>query len=206
MERAAKKKRGKAADEEALSVQLVAQRFRHARCLAGLSQRQLADRAGLAASTVHKIEAGRLVPSLAVCIRLADGLGRRISDFVEQGPGDGFDVRFTRGGSGRVTHAPESPLRFEYVAEPLMNPSMEAFVLTIAPGGSSGADVPVRYRGEEVVFGLEGRVRFRVRGEEYIVGPGDTLHLKGSVPHTWENAGARTARLLMVCAFAYERV
>jgi quercetin dioxygenase-like cupin family protein len=96
-------------------------------------------------------------------------------------------------------------LHFERIAEPLVNPRMEGFVVTVAPGGKSGADVPIRYRGEEVVFGLEGCVRFVVRGEEYVVGPGDTLHLKGNVPHTWENAGAGTARMLMVCAFAYDR-
>jgi len=144
------------------------------------------------------------VPSLAVCIRLADALGRRISHFVEDHLSDSVDVRYIAHRGGRVTHARGSLLHFECIAEPLVNPRMEAFVVTIAPGGRSGADVPIRYRGEEVVFGLRGCVRFVVRGQPYRVGPGDTLHLKGSVPHTWENVGKTTARLLMVCAFAYD--
>jgi len=183
----------------------VARRFRAARREAGLSLRQAAERAGIAASTVHKIETGRIVPSLAICIRLADALDRPISYFVESSAPPARDVRFVARGQGRSTHAPGSLLHFEQVAEPLVSPRMEAFVVTVEPGGKSGTGVPIRYRGEEIVFGLEGQVRFVVRGTPYVVGPGDTLHLKGNVPHTWENPGPSTARMLMVCAFAYGR-
>jgi transcriptional regulator with XRE-family HTH domain len=187
-------------------VRRAAERFKAARREAGLSLRQVSEKSGLAASTVHKIESGRLVPSLAVCIRLADALGRRISHFVDDdGARDAVDLRFVRRGAGRAVHAAGTLLHFEYVAEPLVNPQLEGFIVTVAPRGKSGADAPITYRGEEIVFGLAGRVRFRIRGGEYVVGPGDTLHLKGDVPHTWENAGSTTARLLMVCAFAYAR-
>ncbi len=195
----------RAAGRDRLSVRRVAERFQVARREAGLSLRQVAEKAGLAASTIHKIEAGRLVPSLAVCIRLADALDRRISYFVEEGETEHSDVRFLPRATGRITHARGSRLHFEHVAEPLVNPRMEGFVVTVAPGGKSGADVPIRYRGEEIVFGLEGHVRFLIRGESYVVATGDTLHLKGNVPHTWENPGTETARVLMVCAFAYDR-
>jgi transcriptional regulator with XRE-family HTH domain len=191
--------------EHRLSVRRVAERFKLARRAAGLTLRQVAEKAGLATSTVHKIEASRLVPSLAVCIRLADALDRRISYFVEEGETDSVDIRFINRGAGRVAHARGSLLHFEYIAEPLVNPRMEGFIVTVAPGGKSGADVPIRYRGEKIVFGLEGHVRFHIRSEPHVLGPGDTLHLKGNVPHTWENAGKKPARMLMVCAFAYER-
>ncbi|MBI4518189.1 MAG: helix-turn-helix transcriptional regulator [Deltaproteobacteria bacterium] len=188
---------------EASPVRRATERFRRARLEAGLSLRQVAEKSGLAASTIHKIEAGRLIPSLAVCIRLADALGRRISYFVEDNTTAAVEVRHLPAQTGRVLHVAGTPLRFEHVAEPLVNPQMEAFIVTVARGGKSGAGVPIRYRGEEVVFGLAGRVRFVIRGEPYILKPGDTLHLKGDVPHTWENAGPGTARMLMVCAFAY---
>ncbi len=188
-----------------LSLSEVARRFRAARREAGLSLRQAAERAGIAASTVHKIETGRIVPSLAICIRLADALDRPISYFVEPAGARARDVRFIARGAGRSTHAPGSLLHFEQVAEPLVAPRMEAFAVTVAPGGKSGTGVPIRYRGEEIVYGLEGHVRFVIRGTPYLLGPGDTLHLKGNVPHTWENAGPDPARMLMVCAFAYGR-
>ncbi|MFQ5666989.1 MAG: helix-turn-helix domain-containing protein [Candidatus Binatia bacterium] len=187
-----------------VSVRRVGERFRLARRGARLSLRQMAERAGVAASTIHKIETGRVVPSLAVCIRLSDALDRRIAHFVDDDAAEQLDVRFVPHGTGRVARARGSLLRFEYVAEPLVNPRMEGFVLTVAAGGKSGAGVSIRYRGEEIVYGLEGRVRFVIRGQPYDVGPGDTLHLKGTVAHRWENIGTEPARLLMICAFAYE--
>jgi transcriptional regulator with XRE-family HTH domain len=202
----ARRTAGKTRGPEPSPVQRAAQRFKLVRHEAGLTLRQAAEKSGLAASTIHKIESGRLIPSLAVCISLADALGRRISYFVdEDGAPDAVDVRLMARGTGRVVDAAGSPLHFEYVAEPLINPQLEGFIVTVEPGGKSGADVPITYRGEEIVFGLAGRIRFRIRGEDYVVGPGDTLHLKGDVPHTWENAAAGTARMLMVCAFAYGR-
>jgi quercetin dioxygenase-like cupin family protein len=52
---------------------------------------------------------------------------------------------------------------------------------------------------------MMGRVRFDIRGTTYVVRPGDTLHFKGDLPHTWENPGPGEAQTSMVCAFGYER-
>lgn len=52
-----------------------------------LTQRELAKRAGVAASTVYLIEAGRALPQLRIMIRLADALDvspEQISEFRER--------------------------------------------------------------------------------------------------------------------------
>jgi transcriptional regulator with XRE-family HTH domain len=194
------------AREERVRVSLhkAAERFRRAREEAGLSLRDVAEKAGLAPSTIQKIENSKLIPSLSVCIRLADALNRSVSYFAEDGGGPA-DVRFTRQGSGRVTRIKGLPIEMEYVAEPLVNPKMEAFLLRVAPGAKSGPEEPIVYRGEEVVIGIKGRVYFRIRGQEYVLRGGDVLHLKGDIPHFWENRGPGEAQMYMVCSFTYER-
>jgi transcriptional regulator with XRE-family HTH domain len=187
-----------------ISLRKAAEKFRRAREDAGLTLRELAEKAGLAPSTVLKVERSQVVPSMAVCIRLADALNRKISYFVEEEDAH-EDVRFVARGKGRIASARASRVATEVVAEPLRNPRMEAFVLTIQPGGESGREAPIVYRGEEIVFGLKGRVRFDIRGVAYVVRPGDTLHFKGDVPHTWANPGPGEAQILMACAFGYER-
>jgi transcriptional regulator with XRE-family HTH domain len=187
-----------------ISLRKAAEKFRRAREEAGLSLRDLAQKAGLAPSTVLKVERSQVIPSLAVCIRLADALNRKISYFVEE-ENAAADVRFVPGGRGRRASPHGSRVSTEVVAEPLVNARMEAFVLTIQPSGGSGREAPIVYRGEEVVFGLKGRVRFDVRGTTYVVRPGDTLHFKGDVPHRWENRGPGEAQILMICDFGYER-
>jgi transcriptional regulator with XRE-family HTH domain len=53
----------------------VAGLIRRARRRTGMSQRELADRAGVAPSTVAKVEKGTLVPGLRVLEALLDGAG-----------------------------------------------------------------------------------------------------------------------------------
>lgn len=185
------------------SLRQAAEKFRRAREEAGLTLRELGERAGLAPSTILKIENSKLVPSLAVCIRLAEALGRPISYFAEEDPPQD-DVRWIPRGAARVSEVPGSPVVIEHVAEKLVNPRMEGYLIRVGPGGRSGREAPIVYRGEEIVIGVKGKVRFEIRGQSYVVGPGDVLHLKGDVPHYWENAGPGEAQMYMICAFAYE--
>ena len=187
-----------------VSIQKAVERFRRAREEAGLTLRELGETAGLAPSTIQKIENSKLMPSLSVCIRLADALDRSLAYFAEEGNGPP-DVRFTAKGSARVTNVKGSLVVMEHVAEPLINPKMEGFLVRVAPGGKSGPDEPIIYRGEEIVIGVKGRVAFEIRGQRYIVRSGDVLHLKGDVPHSWENRGPGEALMQMICAFTHER-
>jgi|SRR5262245_5879108 len=187
-----------------VSLRKAAEKFRRAREEVGLSFRQLAEKAGLAPSTILKVERSQAVPSLAVCIRLADALNRKISYFVEEDDPTS-DVRYVAKGRGRVASTPGSRVRTEVIAEPLVNPRMEAFIVTVGPGGSSGREAPIIYRGEEIVIGMKGRLDFAVRDTTYVLRPGDTLHFKGDIPHRWRNPGSREAQMLMACAFGYER-
>ncbi|GBD25735.1 HTH-type transcriptional regulator PuuR [bacterium HR30] len=186
------------------SLRQAAEKFRRAREEAGLTLRELGERAGLAPSTILKIENSKLVPSLAVCIRLAEALGRPVSYFAE-GDEPPSDLRFTPVGSARISELRSAPIRIEHIAERLVHPRMEGYLLRLGPGAKSGSEVPISYSGEEIVIGVKGRVRFEIRGQEYILGPGDVLHFKGDIPHFWENASAGESQIYMICAFSYER-
>lgn len=192
------------ADRHRLSLRKAAEKFRRAREEVGLSLRDLAEKAGLAPSTILKVERSDMIPSMAVCVRLADALNRKVSWFFEETEAT-HDVRFIPRRTARVVEPREGLIRTEVLAEPLVNPRMEGFLLTVAPGGGSGRDAPIVYRGEEIVLGMKGRLRFEIRGVEYVIRPGDTLHFKGDIPHAWRNPGPGEAQVLMVCAFGYER-
>ena len=47
----------------------------------GLSTRELGDRAGVQFSTVHRIESGRMSPTVAMLEKLAKALGIDVRDF-----------------------------------------------------------------------------------------------------------------------------
>ena len=189
-------------DEQlATSLHRIAERFRRAREEAGLTLRRVAERADLAPSTVQKIENCKIVPSLAVAVRLAHALHRRPSYFIEGDREAEADVRLIARGHGRRLGKRSDPVAVEQIAEPLANPRMEAYHLTVQPRGESGSGDLLIHRGEEIVVCTKGRVRFELRGQAYTLSAGDTLHFKGDIPHRWENTGPAEAGMLIICAF-----
>lgn len=54
-----------------------------ARCSSGMTQKELADRTGIAQSDISKLENGNANPSLRTLQRLADGMGMKLKlEFV----------------------------------------------------------------------------------------------------------------------------
>lgn len=64
------------------ALQDMAQQIRSCRAQDGLTLQQLAQRSGVAASTIHKVEAQQMVPTVFVLLKIAKGLGRRPEELV----------------------------------------------------------------------------------------------------------------------------
>ena len=60
----------------------MAAQIRRCRTQDGLTLQQLATQSGVAASTIHKVEAGQMVPTVTVLLKIARGLGRRAEELV----------------------------------------------------------------------------------------------------------------------------
>jgi len=58
--------------------------LRRLRLAAGLTQAEVAERAGVADATLSRIERGRLVPSVALAGKLADALGTTVDALLER--------------------------------------------------------------------------------------------------------------------------
>ncbi|MBY0399679.1 helix-turn-helix domain-containing protein [Myxococcota bacterium] len=65
-----------------LALNDMARQLRACRAQDGLTLQQLATRCGVAASTIHKIEAQQMVPTVSVLLKIARGLGRRPEELV----------------------------------------------------------------------------------------------------------------------------
>jgi transcriptional regulator with XRE-family HTH domain len=60
----------------------MAQQIRSYRAEEGLTLQKLAARSGVAASTIHKIEARQMIPTVSVLFKIARGLNRRPEDLI----------------------------------------------------------------------------------------------------------------------------
>jgi transcriptional regulator with XRE-family HTH domain len=178
--------------EENLSA--IGERLKRARLERGLTLRKLAGEAGVAPATIQKIEAGRLVPSIEIFVKVVKALRLRASHLLgeEDGPAD---VRIIRADTGKSLPT-GSRIRIQTIAEALREPKMEAFMVKIPPRAGSGR--PLGFSGEILFICKKGTIEFSVRGRQEVLRKGDTLHIKAVVPHRFENRSAADAELLAI--------
>jgi transcriptional regulator with XRE-family HTH domain len=162
----------------------------------GLSLKEFGQLAGVAPSTVQKIENGKMVPSILVLMKITRGLNRSLHYFLEDTE-DPPEVRLVRWQQRKRSANPEIGALIESIARPLKDPLMDAYVLRIEPGGKVRGG-PLSHSGEELVYCYKGRVEFVIGGSIYVLNRRDTIHFKASLPHQWRNLSPRESVLIMV--------
>ena len=80
-------------------------------------------------------------------------------------------------------------------------PTLEPIMVTIAPGGRSGAR-PEAHPGEEFAFVVDGGAALSLADEVHVQRSGDAATFSSEIPHVWENTGLQPARILVVSSRA----
>ena len=158
-----------------------------------LSQRELADLAGLSPNAISLIERDEISPSVATLQRLAGALAVKMSYFFDS-------TTQARVLHFRANHRPAirgAGLTIEGLGAHLEGQQMEPFFITLAPHADMGAG-QVAHAGHEFVCCLAGRVQYEIDGVSYMLDPGDFLLFEANLPHRWGNPDGETARLLLV--------
>ena len=158
-----------------------------------MSQRDLAERAGLSANTVSLIEREEISPSVATLQQLAGALGVRMSYFFE----DPAETNVAYAKAGMRPRMVSGGVTIEAMAVRLHEQQMDPFYLTLAPHADAGARQVV-HTGQEFVCCLRGLVAYEVAGTTYNLEPGDFLLFRAELPHYWCNTGEEIAELLLV--------
>ena len=185
------------AEVEAVETELaeIARRIRRWRDEAGLTLQELARRSGVATSTIQKVETFQMVPTVAVLLKIARGLGRSASDFVSEGPTAHEVVHLTP--AQRHPIGSRRRMLVERLSGDLVDAEVELWRIQLQPGKGSGPG-ELSYPGEGLVLCEEGELRFRIGADEYTLQPGDTLHFKTRSPHSWRNDADAPTRFLML--------
>jgi len=167
-------------------MEMIAARVKRWREEARLTLQQLADRSGVSPSTIHKLENNQTVPTVTVFLKIAEGLGRLPSELLASAASAG-DVICTRPDE-RLTIDDLEGTRLQKLANDLVNPELEMWRAVIQPG--VGSDIAVlQEEGEMIVLCEEGELTFGIGGKDYVLKPGDSLHTKASIRHTWRSSG-----------------
>lgn len=168
-------------------------RVRELRKERGLSQRELAERAGLSPNAISLIEREEISPSVATLQRLAGAFGVKMGYFFETEPE--ALVLHVRPGERAVIRG--EGLSIESLAARLPGQQMEPYLITLAPRADIGVG-HVAHEGHEFVFCLAGQLCYEIDGKDYRLGSGDFLLFEAGQPHRWDNPGEVEAQLLLV--------
>lgn len=157
--------------------------LRHTR---SLTQEALAKAAGVPRSTVANLESGGGNPSLVVLVKVAAALGVPIDELLAS---PRALVRRWAAGELAMRHKGRGVSIRELVPEPVPDEMME--VMDFAPGAVMGG-TPHLPGTREFFTCLDGRVNLMVAGTRYELGEGDVLAFPGNLPHSYQNADARS--------------
>lgn len=159
----------------------------------GLSQRELAERAGISANAISLIERNENSPSVSTLQSLAAALSVKISYFFEEEqPGEVLFVS-----AGQRPELKSDGVRIESVGGKLLNQEMEPFLVHLEPGAGSGRQLVI-HSGHELVYCLSGEIDYLIDGEPYLVRAGDMLLFQAYMPHSWTNSGSQPASFFLV--------
>lgn len=159
----------------------------------GLSVASLAERAGIGVSTLYKIEQGRVAPTVYNLYRLARALGVPVGELL--GGEDGDPVQYTPRGKGVKLRIQRKGLKALRITTLRREQKLYGLLLTLAPR-SRTARAPLTHPGEELLYGLEGKIVVAVEGKEYLLREGDALHYPATLPHLLANPFPKEARIL----------
>lgn len=159
-----------------------------------LSLRALAELCNLSVNAISLIERGENSPTVSSLHLLATALKVKITDFFEE-PQQETSVVFVPSNRRLSTRGPTCLM--ESLGLGLRNQQLEPFLATIGPAASTTGDTVV-HPGQEFVYCLDGRVHYQVGSQTYCLLPGDSLLFESIHPHRFWNAGAETARVLLV--------
>jgi transcriptional regulator with XRE-family HTH domain len=157
--------------------QQLGRKIRELRKQRGLTMRQLADMVGVNYTTIHRMETGRVSPSVVLLSEIADRLGDSITNLLEDKKAK---VTFIRKEDQPAVESAKMKLRL-LVPQGLINDKISINFCKADVGEFVGEH---QTAGFELPIILKGRCVFRYAGQEYEMKEGDLAYFDGNVSHS----------------------
>lgn len=172
---------------------LVSKRLKAFRKKQGYTLRTLSEKSGVAVNTISLIERRKTSPTISTLHKLATALDARLTEFCEEKTKN--RVIYTKKNQRQEEQV--GAVFMGHLGKGLTNLTMSPMLLTFLEEANSGPE-PMTHEGHELAFCLNGRIRYEVNGEQYLLEPGDSLLFEAQLPHRWENANGASSQALMI--------
>jgi transcriptional regulator with XRE-family HTH domain len=162
----------------------------------GLSQRELAKRAGVTNGLISLIEQNRVSPSVSSLKKVLDGIPMLLADFFTMDLGGEPQVFFRR---EELSDIGTASVELRLVGGRLAKRSMSILHQRYAANADTGEEM-LTHAGEVGGVIVKGRIELTVGGESRVLGPGDAYYFKSSLPHRFRNVGREECEIVSASA------
>ena len=202
---AAKGRSGDAAGPSGLGAKLGAS-LRRARAAQGLTLADVADRAHVSLAMLSRVETGAVSPSLETLASLASALGTDLATLMREMESKPSDAQLVRKGEGLEVVRRGTKRGHTYhllAADRGPTKLFEPFLVTLTDQSEIFPDF--EHPGTEMIYMLQGSLKYRHGSESYLLKPGDTLTFSGSIPHGPETLLKLPIRFLSTIVYGAAR-
>lgn len=175
--------------------ELIAAALRRERLAAGLSLSALAEKAGLAKSTLSMLESGKGNPSTETLWNIATALGIPYSLLFEQAPDDAATL--IRVGEGFAVPSDSAAAQAVSLSTGTPGARRDIARMTIEPGAAR-VSTPHTPGTREHVIVCAGRAEVGPDDRLVTLGPGDYYAFPGDVPHRYRALEPGTILMLVM--------
>jgi transcriptional regulator with XRE-family HTH domain len=162
-------------------------RLRLVRQIYGLTQRELARRAGVTNGAISLIEQNRVSPSISSLKKILDGIPLSLADFFTLDFSPSNNVFFAAAELTEIAFGDHISMRM--VGRNIKNRNLQMLLETYQPGADTG-DAMLRHQGEECGIVVSGSLVVTVGAQEKTLHQGDAYYFKSDIPHRFRNPGA----------------
>jgi transcriptional regulator with XRE-family HTH domain len=166
--------------------------LRTVRTMYGLSQRELAKRAGVTNGLISLIEQNRVSPSVSSLKKVLDGIPMSLAEFFTLDLSASPQVFFK---DVELTDLGDRAVSLRLVAPRRPNRAMSIMHERYAPGADTGADM-LRHDGEEGGVVVRGRIELTIGADSRQLGPGDAYYFTSAIPHRFRNTGSEPCEII----------
>jgi transcriptional regulator with XRE-family HTH domain len=175
----------------------IGKRIKHFRIKRNITLEQLASQTGFTKGYLSKVERLGKSPPVSTLSIIARVLGVTISSILGE-DGSSVPLSLVKKGERPIISRYGNVFGYSYeaIAYKFSNKMMEPFVLTLPVHPKK--QTIYRHEGQEILYVLEGTMKFHHNNQEYIVDEGDCVYFDSGLPHFGESVGHKKVKCLMV--------
>ena len=163
----------------------ISARLRALRAAHGLTQRDLARRAGLSHTAIAKIERGEISPTVSSLQKIAASFRLPITMFFETGGEVSEDIFYS---AGELTCLRLGKHTIRQIGGNLSRHALQMMEDTYEPGADTG-EAMLSHAGEEAGLVIRGALEVTVGERVRILKAGEAYFFESRIPHRFRNVG-----------------